>query len=486
MGLVTDQSFATVTPRTKTVRRSNRLPDLTVWCGYVALLCLVVSRHEPWFDEAQAWLLVRDSSFGQLLTHRLRYEGTPGLWHYLLFVPVKLGLPYATMSWFAALLASAGELVFVLTAPFPKWVRYSFPFTFFVFYQYAVVARSYVLLPLLLFSIAAVYTRTKHRLALLTVLTALLANVSLHGLVLAGTLTGAFGFLTLRDWTKLDRKTRLSRIAALGALVVVAFLIVLQLRRPADLISFGALNFNIRHLAAVSALKLRDAFTGTFWLSVPLLAATVWWFYQRRILLLFALGAGALLALAGIAYSNVWHEGSLVLWWVFAMWLSWPKARTPVPHVLSASWIIFLAVQMFWSVQTAWFDVRFPYSGSRQLAQYIQSHHLPPQRIFAFGPKSAAVLPYFKSNIFANWPPGQSFWLWSTANTIGARFPGIAVDHPRFVIIAVTHDSDEETIRRRTFLAEQGYRLVRRFDGALFWKSWILEGNFYELYAGSY
>ena len=38
-----------------------------------------------WRDEIQAWLLVRDSADIFSLSQNLKYEGHPGLWHYLLF-----------------------------------------------------------------------------------------------------------------------------------------------------------------------------------------------------------------------------------------------------------------------------------------------------------------------------------------------------------------------------------------------------------------
>jgi hypothetical protein len=51
-----------------------------------------------------------------------------------------------------------------------------------------------------------------------------------------------------------------------------------------------------------------------------------------------------------------------------------------------------------------------------------------------------------------------------------------------FVILSVTRDSDEGLVRHRQFLRSEGYSLCERFDGALYWKSSVLEGDFYELY----
>ncbi len=71
------------------------------WFAFIAwLLCVSVLawRHEPWADEAQAWLIAKDSSVLNLFLNQLRYESTPGLWHLLLMPFAKLGAPYWTMA----------------------------------------------------------------------------------------------------------------------------------------------------------------------------------------------------------------------------------------------------------------------------------------------------------------------------------------------------------------------------------------------------
>ena len=57
---------------------------------YVVLIFIVVLNHEQWADEAQAWLLARDSSLFGLLFKNMRYEGHPPLWHLILMLPSRL------------------------------------------------------------------------------------------------------------------------------------------------------------------------------------------------------------------------------------------------------------------------------------------------------------------------------------------------------------------------------------------------------------
>jgi hypothetical protein len=118
-----------------------------IWPGFVLLgfatwLFAVGSRHEPWFDESQAWLLARDNGLWQLLAHRVRYEGTPGLWHAVLWFAIRAGLPFRYFFVVPATFALAGAAVVLWRAPFPPALRLAFVTSYFYGYQYSVVARS--------------------------------------------------------------------------------------------------------------------------------------------------------------------------------------------------------------------------------------------------------------------------------------------------------------------------------------------------------
>ena len=124
---------------------------------YIISLSTIAHHHEPWADEAQAWLLARDSNIPDLFIKYLPNDGHPGLWHLILMIPAKLNFPYFTLNIISIIIATMGTYIFLKYSPFPKIIKVLFPFSYFIFYQYAVVARNYVLLPLLLFLIAAIY-----------------------------------------------------------------------------------------------------------------------------------------------------------------------------------------------------------------------------------------------------------------------------------------------------------------------------------------
>ncbi|HMD48535.1 MAG TPA: hypothetical protein VKG79_05535, partial [Bryobacteraceae bacterium] len=152
---------------------------------YALVLAAAILRHEPWADEAQAWLLARDASLWDLWTRLMHYEGSPGIWQTLLHFVVRIGVPYSAYRWIPGILAFSAVWMLVRYAPLPLFLRVLLPFTYFLCYQYAVIARSYALLAPLLFATALIYPQAPRKPVLFTTLLCLIAGVSVHGFVIA-------------------------------------------------------------------------------------------------------------------------------------------------------------------------------------------------------------------------------------------------------------------------------------------------------------
>src|ERR1700751_3189963 len=129
-------------------------PEWTALTLYTALVTLAIPYHEPFVDEAQAWQLARTLSLPSLFVRYIRYEGTPGLWHFLLWVLNRAHVNYSGLHWICGAVALTATFLLIFKAPFPRYLKLTLPFTYFLLFQYAVVARNYVLAPLLLYAIA--------------------------------------------------------------------------------------------------------------------------------------------------------------------------------------------------------------------------------------------------------------------------------------------------------------------------------------------
>ena len=181
----------------KEERRQLRAANLRQWSqlvvlvGYAAVIAVGIAFHEPWADEAQAWLLARDQGFWHLMMHAIRYEGSPGLWHAMLWALAHMHVSYVGMRWIAGLIALVGTYVLLRWSPFPLILKILLPFGFWFAYQDAVVARSYVVFGLLAFPAAAILRgmssdeapAERVQLVWLAELLGLMANLSVHGFV---------------------------------------------------------------------------------------------------------------------------------------------------------------------------------------------------------------------------------------------------------------------------------------------------------------
>ena len=112
---------------------------------FAVLLALITSRHEMYLDEAQAWLIARDSRSLFDLSHVLHYEGHPALWYLLLFIPAHLSSGLLLMQCINYALAVGTAWLILSWRNQPIMIRALLVFGVTVFFTMGVLARSYML-----------------------------------------------------------------------------------------------------------------------------------------------------------------------------------------------------------------------------------------------------------------------------------------------------------------------------------------------------
>jgi hypothetical protein len=124
------------------------------------------------------------------------YEGSPGLWPVILMPFAKLDFPIATASFLNWIfIVGAGALVW-FRSPLPLIVRIPFLFSYFVVYDFAVIARNYAMATFLLFAVMALYPSRFRRPYLFSVTIILFMNTNVFGTIL-GSILGFIFFLDL-------------------------------------------------------------------------------------------------------------------------------------------------------------------------------------------------------------------------------------------------------------------------------------------------
>jgi len=134
-----------------TSARSTGAPEhdwawkLAIIVVFAVTLGLLMTRHEMWRDELQAWMLARDSGSLTDLWRNTRWEGHPLLWHALLMPLAHLfhhPVSMQILHWVTAVLTTA---VFVVRAPFSLPWRAAMVFGYLPLYEYGVISRNYAL-----------------------------------------------------------------------------------------------------------------------------------------------------------------------------------------------------------------------------------------------------------------------------------------------------------------------------------------------------
>ncbi len=161
-----------------------------------------ILHHEMWLDELHHWMLARVSSSPFDLLVSMKLEGHPPLWNLLLFCLSRFTRDPFSMQLLHILLACAAMSLFLLRAPFSFLFKAGVMFSYFIFYEYHIISRSYVTGLLLTWLICILLTKKERNNLLLALLLGLLAMVHLFFLFLSFAL-----FLIMKyDAVKHDEK----------------------------------------------------------------------------------------------------------------------------------------------------------------------------------------------------------------------------------------------------------------------------------------
>ena len=172
------------------IKTESRKLEWTCFILFIFMSIIIAACHEPWFDEAQAWQIAKSASIKDILLNIPHYEGHPPMWHLVLAIPAKIGLPYELGLKIVGLSISIGTAgVLIFYSRLPKVARLVLPFTYFFFYQYGVIVRPYGLMLLVLLLLGMnLRLRSEHPWRVFLLL-CLLCLTSAYGILIAGSIS---------------------------------------------------------------------------------------------------------------------------------------------------------------------------------------------------------------------------------------------------------------------------------------------------------
>ncbi len=414
-----------------TVAKINRISQAVAqsW-KLVALVCFsawilwVGFAHEPWGDEAQAWLLARDSGLVELLVERVRYEGTPGLWHLILWVLIRLNFTYENLFLVPAAFAVLGAAVVLWWAPFPSWMRISTLTSYFFGYQFSCVARSYSVDLLVIPLAAAWFSSRRERPLRYAVVIALLANLNAFSFLAAAILGLELLIVLAAKLRSGDRLALLAiAMACLGGLFAAAtawpvadntflddrqhVLIIPVLR----MMEAGFID-RVTDFYRIDGLPSGAALSWGAIVSLYILVGSILAILRRecRVNVVLSLCILTALCLFGaLIYSMPWHAGLLYLFWLFSLWISFEKIGPNRRRIIMFLFGVVAIVQTFETYDSAMLDKNEKYAAGREGAQMIEVYKTshPGAKIDMAGYMTISVMPFLPGNPFANFNNGR-------------------------------------------------------------------------------
>lgn len=210
---------------------------------YLILLTILSIFHEPWLDEAEAWQIAKSSSLYDILFLFPHYEGHPPLWHLLLCIPAKLGVPYEIgLKSISLFFSYASGYLLVFKSNIKPYIKYGILFSFFYFYQYGVVSRPYSLMIFALF-LALCFFKEKDQKPFRFIFSLLLVCLSsAYGIIISGCVCIAWAIDILGEAHKKKSLKVLAkkRTWALILLLFFAILIILQIKPDSSAYAVGS------------------------------------------------------------------------------------------------------------------------------------------------------------------------------------------------------------------------------------------------------
>lgn len=412
--------------------------DWSLWLALMVFAALTfwgVLYHEAWCDEAQAWLIVRDLNLWAVIK-QLPYEGTPGLWHLLLFPLAKLGFPFAAQAWLHWLIAIITIYIFLIYAPLPKFIKIITIFSYYPLYEYAVIARNYNLAIMLLFLAAAFYKQRFKKPMIYSLIISFLFQTNLLVFPVALSLLVLFVWENLKDHiNEIKPINRANFIMATTIMTISACLVFLQimpypgqlhsgLTKPEISTVFHSLSAVFLPLAGSygQPLIINWLFGITSVATIIIMGLLLFFLVRNKIavIIYFASTLWLLFIFLFKVRGALRHYGFLFILFLFVWWLSLiintekqsdlkleiskiKKEKYPNNYTNIILTLILLPSIIIAGIAYVK-EYRFNFSGSREMAKYLINNQLEQANIASFSSFiNISLLPYLPETKF--WQP---------------------------------------------------------------------------------
>ncbi len=402
------------------VVRGEALFCYSLMAAFVALGVIGVLHHAMWRDVVNPWLMARFSDSLRDLYLTARYDNHFMLWHVVLWILSRFTHNCQSMQWMHLALATGSVWVLIRFSPFTRVQKALYCFGYFAMFEYCLVAREYVCIGLLLFSLCAVRDRRNDSFLAQAVILFLLSNINALATIIAVSFVAASVVEHIRRRDVGELWATRKRALILGGVILGAALIgdaLQSIKPPKDATAFQHWPRAMSGSTFVVALgdvwrgyvpiprpfphfaHFRKLLWGSNFLldpapqklalgatvSLGLLALSVWTLRRSPMALAWYLFGTGLMLLFHFVVSeaSVRHDGLYFLLYLACLWCGFTRGRDPKLQPSPASLPVrmerfflasLLAIQVVAGAYAWTLHLMRPFSASKQTADFIRQH----------------------------------------------------------------------------------------------------------------
>ena len=394
--------------------RSQRWGHFFFTLPFAIFFLINLYHHQMWRDEMNVWGIARASPTIFQLAHNIHYEGHPGLWYYLVWVPSVFTSHPSAMKWVEAVIGLSIYFIIGLFSPWTRFEKVLVFLSYYIVFEYTVLSRTYGLCLLLALCYICVRVKRPKAVIAMSILLGLLANTDILGVMLSGTLLVEYVWYLLvpakgaaeRPWRKI------SALISIYCGFVLASYLSLRPAKDISWVTTGHIGESIKDgqrllFAILSSLSLpwfplSVRYPHKFWnpsvefhplffeIGSLFIVAALYILFRKnpRLLAFMALTIVASILFAHLIYMGyIRHFGVVFLAFLLAYWIKRSQeevvARTAVVLLLLATCGGVGAVAASWT---------HPFSNSEAAAKWLVAHHLADKPIVGFPDFSTAAI----------------------------------------------------------------------------------------------
>lgn len=383
--------------------------DLLLVLPFLVFFFVQLAHHQMWRDETNPWALaIKSRTLGELF-YFARNEAHPYLWHVILWVVTRATTSLTALKCVAAIVGALNYLILAFSSPFSRLEKLLLFSSYYVSFEYAVFARMYGVMLLLV--LLYLRSRTSHpeKIAINGLWLGVLANADTFGVLLSFALWLEYAWFLRASspgWN-LRRKVVAVAIAIYAVLLAVSLACLIPTRhvtvkdRNGGILAHVGerlyLSQALRETALDSWYPVGPDARAQYWnvyrsrhltdgfLALVAMAAALQFRREKRLTTMLACYAAMLILFMDAIYmGSSRHYGTMFIAFVAALWIQRCEAcgrsssSSISPHlalVRAPLALVPLGVCAWAGIVAAYSSWTHPFSQAGAAAQWLRDNH---------------------------------------------------------------------------------------------------------------